>query len=186
MQKCAVERVNLADGRVAGRSRSVDGARFAIPCLRHDRHGQIRLQAVLHADRAAAGATAAMRRAERLVQVEVHHVEAHIAGPRDAEHRVHVRAVAVDQPARRVDQLADLLNVALEEPNRIRIGQHKRRNVSIQRLFQRLRSVQPRLLEGMPFTLKPHRARWPGSCRAPSRESRRYCDALRRAPRGTP
>ena len=55
-------------------------------------------------DRPGAGAAAAVRLAEGLVQVDVDDVEAHVAGARVAHHRVEVGAVVVERPARLVDQ----------------------------------------------------------------------------------
>ena len=63
------------------------------------RDGQERLQNFLHRDGACAGSAAAMRRGESFVQVQVHHVDAEIAGARDAGQRVHVGAVHVEQRA---------------------------------------------------------------------------------------
>ena len=63
--------------------------------------------------RARAGAAAAVRRGERLVQVELHHVDAHVARARAAQDGVHVRAVAVHQAAPLVDQLARAAACAL-------------------------------------------------------------------------
>ena len=60
------------------------------------------------ADRAHARAAAAVRDAERLVQVEVADVGADVARPAEPDHRVHVRAVHVDLPAVLVDDRADL------------------------------------------------------------------------------
>ena len=65
-----------------------------------------------------------MRRGEGLVQIIMHHVEAEIAGTRDAGERVHVGAVAVDEPAASVHQPDDLFDVLLEQAERVRIGHH--------------------------------------------------------------
>ena len=65
-----------------------------------------------------------MRGGEGLVQIVVHHVEAEIAGSRDAGQRVHVGAVAIDETAALVHQPHDLADVLLEQPKRIRIGHH--------------------------------------------------------------
>ncbi len=53
----------------------------------------------LHGHRAGARTAAAVRRGEGLVQVQVHHVDAEVAGPRLADQRVHVGAVHVEQRA---------------------------------------------------------------------------------------
>ncbi len=57
------------------------------------------LPVLFDADRASAWATAAMRCAARLVQVEMHHVKAHVAGAGDAQHRVGIRTIIVELPA---------------------------------------------------------------------------------------
>ena len=61
--------------------------------------GQERHQPLGDTDRAGPRTTAAVRGGERLVQVEVHHVEAHVAGPRHAHQRVEVGAVVVQKRA---------------------------------------------------------------------------------------
>ena len=63
-----------------------------------------------HADRAHARAAAAVRNAERLVQVEVADVGADVARAAQADLRVHVRAVHVHLPAVLVHDLADVLD----------------------------------------------------------------------------
>ncbi len=63
--------------------------------MRLDRHGTD------------AGSAAAVRDAERLVQVEVRHVGAEMAGRREPDQRVEVRAVDVHLAAVRVHDLAD-------------------------------------------------------------------------------
>ena len=76
--------------------------------LDRERTGQERRELLGDADRARARAAAAVRRRERLVQVDVHGVEAHVARARLAEDRVEVRAVAVRVRADRVHRLGDL------------------------------------------------------------------------------
>ena len=51
-------------------------------------------------DRAGAGAAGAVRAGEGLVDVVVHHVDAEVARPGDAEDGVHVGAVEVDERRR--------------------------------------------------------------------------------------
>ena len=91
-RSCAPGRSTWA-GRSRGGSRRRPSPRSAT--------GRYGASVSAHGDRAGAGAAAAVRAAEGLVRVEVHHVGAEIAGPRDAEDGVHVRAVEVDQPAAR-------------------------------------------------------------------------------------
>src|SRR5439155_6043639 len=56
-----------------------------------------RPQRLLHAERTGAGPTRAVRCREGLVHVDVDAVEAEVPRTRDAEERVHVRAVAVHE-----------------------------------------------------------------------------------------
>ena len=72
-----------------------------------------------------AGPAAAVGLGERLVQVEVHDVEAHVAGPGDPHDGVQVRAVVVERRAGVVDDARDLLDVRVEEPERVRVGEHQ-------------------------------------------------------------
>ncbi len=52
-------------------------------------------------------------------------VEAHVARPRVAHHRVEVGAVVVERPSRLVDQTGDLGDVLVEEAERVGVGQHQ-------------------------------------------------------------
>ena len=64
----------------------------------------------LDADRPHAGAAAAMRDAEGLVQVHVADVGAELGGPREADQRIEVGAVEIDLAAMGVDDGADVLD----------------------------------------------------------------------------
>ena len=79
-----------------------------------------------HADRTDARAATAVRDAERLVQVQVRHVGAELAGPRDADERVEVRAVEVHLAAVLVHDRADLADLLLEHAVRRRVRHHQR------------------------------------------------------------
>ena len=54
----------------------------------------------------------------------MHYVEAHVAGPDDAEQGVHVGSVVVEQAAATVHELRDLHYVALEESERVGVRHH--------------------------------------------------------------
>ena len=84
----------------------------------------------LHRHRTDARAAAAVRDAERLVQVEVRHVRAEVAGRREADQRVEVGAVDVHLPAVRVHDLADAPDAGLEHAVRRRIRDHDRREIA--------------------------------------------------------
>ena len=71
----------------------------------HDGHGEERSEVLLHSDRAGSGSAAAVRGRESLVEVEVHHIEAHVAGAANAQNRVGVGPVVVQEAALIVDYL---------------------------------------------------------------------------------
>ena len=72
------------------------------------------------------------------MHVDVNAVEAEIAGTRDPEKRVHVRAIAVDEAARVVHRRADLAHPLLEQTERVRVGEHEARDVGTERPLQGL------------------------------------------------
>ena len=99
------------------------------PC--EQRHRQIGGDALGHGDRAGPGPAAAVRLREGLVQVEVHDVEAHVARPRDAHHRVEVGAVVIQRRAHPVHDRRDLLDVLIEQPERVGVGEHQAGHVGV-------------------------------------------------------
>ena len=76
--------------------------------------------------RADARTAAAVRDAERLVQVQMRDVGAELARPGEADQRVQVRAVDVDLAAGLVHQRADLADRLLVHAVRRRVGDHER------------------------------------------------------------
>ena len=80
---------------------------------------------MLDADRATTRAAAAVRSAEGLVQVDVHHVEAQVARSRDAHDGVKIRAVAIHQATGFVDDLGYFQQIFVEQAERIGVGQHQ-------------------------------------------------------------
>ncbi|MBS1221954.1 MAG: hypothetical protein H6R23_1574 [Proteobacteria bacterium] len=77
-----------------------------------------------------------MRGGEGLVQVHVHHVEAHVAGPGLAENCVEVGAVVVEQATGGVNDGGDFLDVAFEHAQGRGIGQHQPGGLQSDRLAQ--------------------------------------------------
>ena len=98
----------------------------AWPRSHHRMAGQERREVLRHADRSHARAAAAVRDAERLVQVQVADVGADVARPAEPDLRVHVGAVHVHLPAVLVNDLADLPDRLLEHAVRRRVGHHQR------------------------------------------------------------
>ena len=87
----AVEGAHAADGL---RAIVIPGPSLA--CALQARDRQERLQMLLYGHGSGARAASTMRRRKRLVQIEVHDVDAEIARTRDAHQRVHVGAVHVE------------------------------------------------------------------------------------------
>ena len=79
---------------------------------------------LFHADRPHARTTPAMRDAEGFVQVQMTHIAAQITGTRQADHRIHVRAINVDLTTRLVGDLAHIYNRFLEHPVGRRVCDH--------------------------------------------------------------
>ena len=87
--------------------------------------GQEGRQVRLDADRAHAGAAAAVRDAEGLVQVHVADVGTQLGGAGDADQGVEVGAVEIDLAAMGVDQGADVLDRGLEHAVGAGVGDHQ-------------------------------------------------------------
>ncbi len=123
--------VPLEAAQLADRARPVEVEVEARPravvavAAHHLRGGQEGLDAVGHRNRPGAGPAAAVRLRERLVQVEVDDVEARVARAHDAHDGVQVRAVVVERGAHVVDDPGDLLDVAVEQPERVRVREHQ-------------------------------------------------------------
>ena len=66
-----------------------------------------------------------MRSRKCFMQVEVHDVDAEIAGACDADERVHIGAVHVDEAAFVVHDAADLANVFFEDADGVGVGDHE-------------------------------------------------------------
>ena len=112
--------------------------RFAVAHdMRERREGR---EAIGEDHRARAGTAAAVRRREGLVQVDVHGVDAEIAGPGLADDGVEIRAVAVEIGAGRVHGVGDRDDVALEQAAGVGIGEHDRGDVRAERRAHALRA----------------------------------------------
>ena len=71
------------------------------------------------------------------MQVQVHDVGAEVAGANLADQRVHVGAVHVEQRALGVQHVGDLVDLLLEDAQRIGIGQHQRGDIFVDLRYQR-------------------------------------------------
>ena len=60
------------------------------------------------------------------MQIQVHQVDAEVAGTHFADQRVHVGAVHIKQAAFSVHDVGDLVNLLLENSEGVGIGQHQR------------------------------------------------------------
>ncbi len=86
--------------------------------------GQEGHQVFDHADRADAGATAAVRDAKGLVQVQMAHVTAEFAGGSGANQRIHIGAVHVHPATKAVHQGAEFLDLRLKHAMGAGVGDH--------------------------------------------------------------
>ncbi len=105
-------------------------------------------EAIGEDDGAGARPTAAMRRRERLVQVDVHGIDAEVAGADLADDGVEVGAIAIEVGAGLVDSVRDSTNVRLEQAAGVGVGEHDRGDVRAKRLahgFDSDRAIGPRL-----------------------------------------
>ena len=105
----------------------VEGGLGAVRALPADHLGprQEGLDPIGDRDRPGPRTAAAVRLRERLVQVDVDDVEAHVARAAAAHDRVQVGAVVVERPPRLVDDRGDLGDVLVEEAERVRVGEHQ-------------------------------------------------------------
>ena len=124
----------------------------------HDRRGQVVGQALGHAHGARPRPSPAVRRGERLVGVDVHDVEAHVARPAPAEDRVEVGAVVVDERADVVDHAGDLLDPFLEQAERVRVREHQAGDLIVEQAGERLHVDEPALVGGHAHRLEPGEA----------------------------
>ena len=83
------------------------------------------LDPVARRDRPRSRAAAAVRLRERLVEVDVDDVEAHVPWPGAAHDRVQIGAVVVEGAAGVVHDRGDLLDVLVEQAERVRVGEHQ-------------------------------------------------------------
>ncbi len=105
-----------------------DRARAVRPAHLHDGIPRQELDEVLRdADRPHARTAAAVRNAERLVKIQMADVRADVARTRQADHRVHVRAVEVHLAAVLVNDRAHVGDRLVEHAVRRRIRDHERR-----------------------------------------------------------
>ena len=130
----AHERRHLS-GRSLAIAHNVETAVFE---LLHARHRQELDEPLGHADRTGTGTASAVRGGEGLVEVEMHDVEAHVAGTDHAQQRVHVGAVVVEQAAAFVNERRDLLDILLEQAERVGVGHHDARDIGAE---QRLKGL---------------------------------------------
>ena len=69
------------------------------------------------------------------MKIQVNDVDTHVAGACDADERVHVGAVHVNEAAGFVNDLADLFDVALEKAEGVGVGQHQAGDFTVSTKF---------------------------------------------------
>jgi hypothetical protein len=98
------------------------------PGAQDPRRGQERQQLLPYSDWSGAGAAAAVRSRERLVDVDVHYVESGLTGLEAAHDGVQVGPVHVGQTTGFVDRVEQFAQPRLEQPERRRVRDHDRRS----------------------------------------------------------
>ena len=73
------------------------------------------------------------------MQVDMHNVKAHIAGANNAHYRVQVCAVVIEQTACLVNDVGNLLNIALKQTEGGGVGEHQTRSVGADCCTQRVK-----------------------------------------------
>ena len=96
----------------------------AIGLLLDLRIGQQVLQTLAYANRTTAWTATTVRSGEGLVQIDVHHVEAHIAGTANAEHRVEIGSIVVHKTTTIVNETSNHRDVSFEDTEGVRVGHH--------------------------------------------------------------
>ena len=140
------QRHTFATHQADVRERDGQDARTAPRCGRHrsDRRGASRWndgmtgkkrhQLRRHANGSHARTAATMRYAKGFVQVEMAHVGAQIARPRNTHHGVHVRTIHVHLPTVLMHDGGDLLDARFKHAVGRRIGHHERAKIAPTRL----------------------------------------------------
>ena len=73
----------------------------------------------------AAGTSSAVRGGKRLVQIQVKHIDSHLAGAGITHEGIEIGAVHIDEATLLVDNLGDLLDMGFKDPHGIGVGQHQ-------------------------------------------------------------
>ena len=77
-----------------------------------------------HSYRTGSRAASSVRCRERLVQIQMEHIKAHVTRTYHTHQRVHVSSVIIEQTAALMNQSRNLLDILLEQSEGIRIGHH--------------------------------------------------------------
>ena len=98
--------------------------------------GQTVFQSFAHSHRSCSRSASTVRGREGLVQVDVHHVKAHIAGATGAQHRVEVGTIVVHQCAALVHHLCYFGDAALKESQCVGVGHHHGSHLFIEQFLE--------------------------------------------------
>ena len=91
--------------------------------------GEEGFQALSYTNGACTRSSTAMRSRECLVQIDMHHIKAHVTRAGSTQHGVQVGTVIVHQAASSMHQFLNLGNLLLEESQRIGVGHHHSGNL---------------------------------------------------------
>ncbi len=114
--------------RCGGIFQPVNGSPSGIGGFDHTGIGQELFETGTHPYRAGTRAATSVRCREGFMQVDMHNIEAHVAGTCHAEHRVKVSPVVIHQCTCFVGQTCYFRDIAFEKAECVRVGHHNRRN----------------------------------------------------------
>jgi len=100
--------------------------------------GQVRRELGRHSESAGAWSFAAVRTAERLVEIDLARIEPRLASPADAKDPVQVSLIGVAQCGGVASGLRVLADPGVEDPRVVRIGDHDRRGALAEGRLERL------------------------------------------------
>ena len=133
----AVESADAADG-LGAVVIEMPGGMIGRANVLEDRNREERFQVLLDGNGTAAGAAAAVGRAEGLVQIQVHDIDTEIAGAAEANQRVHVRAIHVKHGAFGMQQGGNFGDIRFKDAERAGVGDHERGDIVRTVVFQNL------------------------------------------------
>jgi hypothetical protein len=71
------------------------------------------------------------------MEIEVHDIDSQVARTANTQERIHIRAVAIDQPAAVVNDFNDFEHLLVKKPEGVGVGEHQTGDIFIAQGFKR-------------------------------------------------